>query len=145
MNPNTTGGLSEHELAALDRLEDKLGRGASVHWDEPKTIRGVGARPIETATVKDYNDPSKMISKRVATLRTANGLEAIWEGPAGLEKLFEADITGHPVIVTYKGERVSQESGRPYKAFDVIVGDAAGAGTASHDADSDIAFRPEAW
>jgi hypothetical protein len=104
--------LSEAELAKLDALEDSLGRGTAVHWDEPKSVRGYLARPIETATAKDFNDPKKTVEKRVATLRTTNGLQAIWEGPAGLEKLFLAVGYEMPVIVVYKGERVGQESGR---------------------------------
>jgi hypothetical protein len=114
--------LSEQELARLEALENELARGTSVRWDEPKRISGFLVRPIEKVTVKDYSDPSKTVEKQVATLRTANGLQTIWEGPAGLEKLFEVQGSGMPVIVDYKGEKVAQESGRSYKSFDVIVG-----------------------
>jgi hypothetical protein len=136
-------GLSDHELEALARLEDELGRGESVKWDEPKTIRGYVARTVETVTVKDYSDSSKTVDKKVITLRTAEGLAAIWEGPTGLEKLFEAEAS-QPVIVAYRGEKVAQESGRTYKAFDVVTGDKepepAGGGVAANPADDDITF-----
>ncbi len=118
--------LGADEQAALDALEDQLGRGVNVHWPkhEPKTIRGYGARDIETVSVPSYDDPSQMVEKRVATIRTSEGLQAIWEGPAGLEKLFESEIAGRPVIVTCTGEKISQKTGRSYKAFTVLVGDA---------------------
>ena len=74
--------------------------------------------------MRDYNDATKTTTKKVATLRTSTGLQAIWEGPAALDKLFEVEGSGMPVIVAYPGERVGQESGRTYKAFDVVIGEA---------------------
>ena len=121
MSAETTT-LSNHELEQLAKLEDKLGRGESVRWDEPKTIRGFVVRDIETVDVNDYSDPSRKVSKRVLTLRTATGLAAIWEGPAALEELFEEAVAGRPVVVAYQGEKVGQESGRSYKSFSVVVG-----------------------
>jgi hypothetical protein len=118
--------LTEQERANLKRLADSQARGDGVRWDEPKTIEGYGARPIETIEVADYNDPTRKVEKQVATIRTDDGLVAIWSGlPALDEKLFDSgDITGRPIIVTYHGERLSQSSGRNYKSFDVVVGDA---------------------
>jgi hypothetical protein len=120
---NHDDGLSTQELEKLAQLEDNLGRGESVKWDEPKKIAGYIVRPVETVQVKDYNDSSRTVDKRVVTLRTATGLVAIWEGPGALEKLFDEADTGRPVIVRYTGEKIGQESGRPYKAFDVVIGD----------------------
>src|SRR5262245_41417476 len=109
MQTNGVSALDERELAALDALEDKLARGRSVHWDQPKVIRGFVARPIEKVAVRDYNDPTSTVEKRVATLRTEDGLEAIWEGPSALERLFEIDGSGVPVIVAYNGEKIGQK------------------------------------
>lgn len=125
--------LSETELAALDELEDMLARGEAVVWDEPKTIRGIVVRDVETVTFNDKNNGGAEKSKRVLTLRTTDGLVAIFEGPAKLTsrlfngERFGSDPVGPPVqgqlaIVTYKGERVSQTTGRDYKDFDVVVG-----------------------
>jgi hypothetical protein len=122
-NRNHDDGLSAQELEKLAQLEDNLGRGEAVKWDGPKKIAGYVVRPVETVQAKDYNDSSRTVEKRVVTLRTATGLVAIWEGPGALEKLFEEADTGRPVIVRYTGEKVGQESGRQYKAFDVVVGD----------------------
>jgi hypothetical protein len=116
--------LSETEQAALDRLENQQARGTSVKWEKPCTIKGFLARPIEAVTVKDYADPTKTVEKKVATLRTAEGLQAIWSGLAAVEALFEIEGSGMPVIVTYKGEKTGQESGRSYKDIDVVVGEA---------------------
>jgi hypothetical protein len=116
--------LSEAEQAALDRLENQQARGISVRWEKPCTVKGFLARPIEAVTVKDYGDPTKMVEKKVATLRTAEGLMAIWSGPAALEALFEIEGAGMPVIVVYKGEKVGQESGRSYKDISVVIGEA---------------------
>jgi hypothetical protein len=134
--------LSDHELAELNQLEDQLGRGTAVHWDHPKTVRGFLARPIETATVKDYNDPNVTIDKKVATLRTEHGLQAIWEGPTGLETLFETTGAGIPVIVTYKGEKTSASTGRPYKAFDLIIGAAKNTADDEPGPADDIPYAP---
>jgi hypothetical protein len=117
-------GLSDRELEALEALEERLGRGTAVKWDEPKTIKGYLVRPIEEAEVPEYGDSTKTVAKKLATVRTATGLQAIWEGPAALDKLFEIKGSGMPVIVAYLGEKVGQESGRTYKAFDVVVGEA---------------------
>jgi hypothetical protein len=102
--------LSDDEVRALEELEERLSRGTSVKWDEPKTIKGYLVRPIEAVEVPDYGDSTKTAKKKVATLRTASGLQAIWEGPAALDKLFEVEGSGMPVIVAYLGERVGQES-----------------------------------
>jgi hypothetical protein len=77
----------------------------------------------ETVEVRDYSDPSKTVAKRVATLRTEQGLEAIWEGPVRLQPLFEVEGSGLPVVVAYGGEKTSK-SGRTYKDFDLIIDDA---------------------
>jgi hypothetical protein len=122
--PHRDDRLSDRELEELEALEERLGRGASVTWDEPKAVKGYLVRPIEEAEVPAYDDRTKTIAKKVATLRTSSGLQAIWEGPGQLEKLFEIEGYGMPVIVAYLGERVGQESGRTYKAFDVVVGEA---------------------
>ena len=42
---NHDSALSESEQKALDVLEERLGRGTSVKWDTPKTVRGFLARP----------------------------------------------------------------------------------------------------
>jgi hypothetical protein len=137
---NHDNALSESEQRALDALEERLGRGTSVKWDRPKTVRGFLARPIETATVKDFDDPSKTVEKRVATLRTAEGLQAIWKGPTGLKELFEIEGSGMPVVVSYVDDSVSQE-GRPYKKFDVVVGEAPKPSTdETEGGDDDIPF-----
>jgi hypothetical protein len=123
--------LSEQEEAALAALEDEQGRGDGVSWDAPKTVKGVMVRDVETITFTDKNDGVEK-QKRVATLRTADGLVAIFEGPAKLNsRLFDgeqfqgesigAPTKGQLVIVTYKGERLSQ-NGRDYKDFDVVRG-----------------------
>jgi hypothetical protein len=121
--PNEDNRLSDHELRELEALEDRLGRGTAVKWDKPKTIKGYLVRPIEEAEVRDYNDPTKRITKKLATLRTSSGLQAIWEGPDALEKLFEIKGHGMPVIVAYVGEKIGQESQMTYKAFDVVAGE----------------------
>ena len=120
--------LSAAELDRLDRLEDEQARGEAVRWDEPKTVRGIVVRDVETVTFKDKNtDESK--TKHVLTMRTETGLAAIFEGPTALnsrlfagERACEPDLgpprTGDLVIVTYKGEKTS-EAGFAYKAFDV--------------------------
>lgn len=134
-------GLSPHELRALEALEEQLGRGTAVKWDEPKTIKGYLVRPIEEAEVPEYGDSTRAVTKKLATVRTAAGLQTIWEGPTALEELFEIEGSGMPVIVAYLGEKVGQETGRTYKAFDVVVGEApepAGSGESS--TDDDIAF-----
>ena len=144
--PREDDKLTDHERRELDALEERLGRGTAVKWDEPKTIKGYLVRPIEEAEVRDYNDLSKTVTKKVATLRTSAGLQAIWGGPTSLEKLFEIEGFGMPVIVAYLGERIGQESGKTYKVFDVIVGDEPPAPTATandtegEDADHGIPF-----
>jgi len=47
-----------------------------------------------------------------------------------------------PVVVAYLGERVGQESGRSFKAFDVVIGDkeAEPTGGGTSVADDDIPF-----
>lgn len=130
----TTSHLSPAEERALAELEDEQGRGEAISWDEQKTVRGVVVRDVETVTFQDKNDGTTK-EKRVLTLRTADGLMAIFEGPAKLNsRLFEgeqynADPLGPPakgqlVIVTFKGERVSQTTGRDYKDFEITRGPA---------------------
>ena len=122
--------LTTEELKALDQLEDEQGRGDAVSWDEPKTVRGIVVRDVETITYTDKNDGLEK-SKKVVTLRTEAGLEAIYEGPVKLNgRLFEGERykqaslgpprKGEFVVVRYKGERSSQTTGRPVKDFDVF-------------------------
>ena len=122
--PHEDDRLSDHELRELEALEERFARGTAVKWGEPQTIKGHLIRPIETVTVPKYGEPTKTVDKKVATLRTSSGLQAIWEGPDALDKLFEIEGYGMPLIVAYLGERVGQESGNTYKAFDVVIGDA---------------------
>jgi hypothetical protein len=120
--------LTPDELAALDSLEDEQARGETVKWDEPKTVKGVAAREIETVTFTDRTCGEEKTS-RILTLRTENGLQAIFDGPVALGwRLFGDDSPGGTaneparrgdlLIVAYLGERTA-ESGREYKAFDV--------------------------
>jgi hypothetical protein len=120
--------LTTDELAAPNRLEDEQARGVTVKWDEPKTVKGVAAREIETVTYSDRTSGEEKTS-RILTLRTADGLQAIFDGPIALGwRLFgdnspdstsnEAARKGDLLIVSYLGERTA-ESGREYKAFDV--------------------------
>lgn len=120
--------LTPDELAALDQLEDEQARGETVKWDEPKTVRGVVAREIETIAFTDRTSGEEKTS-RILTIRTENGLQAIFDGPVALGlRLFgdnspggaagDAARKGDLLIVSYLGERPT-DSGREYKAFDV--------------------------
>jgi hypothetical protein len=126
--------LSQDELTRLEQLEDQQARGEAVAWDEPKTIRGVVVRDVETVTFTDKRDNTER-TKRVLTLRTADGLQTIFEGPGKLnDRLFEGKRfkddpnalgpprTGELVIVTYLGDKPSQTTGREWKDFDVYRG-----------------------
>jgi hypothetical protein len=123
--------LTQEELARLEQLEDEQARGASVKWDTPKAVRGVVVRDVEEVTFTDASS-GEDTTKEVCTVRTENGLEAIWEGPDQLNsKLFKGERfkddpspSGPPrkgdlLIVHYKSEKTSQTSGREWKAFDV--------------------------
>jgi hypothetical protein len=114
--------LSQSELDRLEQLENEQARGVSVRWDVPKVVKGFLVRPIEEVEVPDYNDKTRRVTKKIATLRTASGLEAIWEGPVALEPLFEVVGSGHPIIVRYGGRKPSQTSAYDYGDFSVIVG-----------------------
>jgi hypothetical protein len=126
--------LTQDELARLEQLEDQQARGKAVAWDEPKTVRGIVIREVETVTFT--NDDGTEQTKRVVTLRTEAGLEAIFEGPVRLnDRLFngerrkdDPDPLGPPkegdlLIVTYRGEKPTA-SGRNVKDFDVFRGSA---------------------
>jgi hypothetical protein len=120
--------LTADELAALDRLEDEQARGETVKWDEPKTIRGVAARNIETVQSRDKEGTPK--TSRVLTLRTQDGLKAIFDGPVRLNWFVFGDPPpssaatrpprkGDLVIVDYRGEKTAPETGRTFKDFHV--------------------------
>jgi hypothetical protein len=123
--------LSPTELAALERLEDEVARGEAVRWDVPKMVRGIAVRDVEVVTYADQNDGSEK-TKRVLTLRTAEGIFAIFEGPRKLtSRLFDGEQKGGGplgpprkgdlVLIQYKGEKVSSTTGRAFKDFDVTV------------------------
>jgi hypothetical protein len=127
--------LTDTELDALTALEDEQARGEPVRWDQPKTVKGVVARDLETFSYRDANDGGEK-TKRVLTLRTEKGLAAIFDGPAKLtSRLFNGERQdgeptgppgkGCPVIVEYRGEKVSQTTGRAYKDFAVYRGEQA--------------------
>jgi hypothetical protein len=129
---STSPYLSSAEVAALAELEDERGRGESVVWDEPKIVKGAVVRDVEVVSFTDKNDGSEK-TKRVITLRTEQGLAALWEGPAKLtSRLFEGEqyhgeklgppVKGQLLLVEFKGERLSGTSGRAYKDFDVVRG-----------------------
>lgn len=142
--------LTQDEVAQLERLEDEQGRGVSVKWDTPKTVRGVVVRDVEDVTFTDQNS-GEDTTKKVCTVRTENGLEAIWEGPDQLNsKLFKGERfkddpspSGPPrksdlLIAHYKGEKLSQTSGRDYKAFDVYRSVPEGPTTPDHGAQTEL-------
>ncbi len=120
--------LTAAELAALERLEDEQSRGETVRWDEPKAVRGVVVRDIETVQSRDREGNPK--TSRVLTLRTVDGLQAIFDGPVRLNWFLfgdeppSGDATrparkGDLLIVDYRGERTAAESGRSFKDFAV--------------------------
>ena len=139
--------LTSDELADLNALEDQELRGGSVNWDEPKRVGGGVARDVETFSYTDKTTGEER-TKQVLTLRTADGLVAIFEGPQSLNaKLFDGErydqpplgppATGDLLIVEYLGERTSQSSGRLYKAFRVFH---RAAGARQPDPGDDIPF-----
>jgi hypothetical protein len=147
-----TQSLTDAEQKMLDQLEDEQARGESVTWDEPKTIRGIVARDVELVTYKDRNSGEER-SKRVLTVRTVTGLVSVWEGPTSLtSRLFEGEVSNGPavgppaagtlVIIRYLGERTA-ESGREYKAFEIVRGtpiETPAAPAPAADDDNDIPF-----
>jgi hypothetical protein len=121
--------LTQNEVKQLERLEDEQARGVAVIWDEPKTIRGIVIRDVETIAFTDTNDNQEK-TKRLVTLRTTSGLETVFDGPLKLNgRLFEGErykqeplgppCRGDFLVIIYKGEKVAQ-SGRTFKDFDVL-------------------------
>ena len=93
----TTG--SDHELRddeELARDGREVGRAAN---DQGLTSYGRSRRSPCPSTASRR----RQSNKKVATLRTSSGLQAIWEGPDALDKLFEIEGYGMPVIVAYLG------------------------------------------
>jgi hypothetical protein len=144
--------LTQDELARLERLEDEQARGVPVKWDHPKTVRGVVVRDAETITYNDQNLGTE-VTKQVVTLRTENGLEAIFSGPGRLDSaLFRGERykddpnpagpprKGDLLIVNYKGERPSQSTGREFKDFDVYRSTPETPPTGGGEPDGDIPF-----
>jgi hypothetical protein len=120
--------LSSDELAALDRLEDEQARGETIKWDRPKTIRGVVARDVETVASRDRDGNAK--TSRVLTLRTQDGLKAIFDGVVRLNWFIFGDKPpsgaavrpprrGDLLIVDYRGEKTAPDTGRTFKDFSV--------------------------